>query len=69
MESITKVSFGTSRIQKLRRLALDSNLLKTLGLEEGDSVQVELDVPTATILIRKSDDTQTRPCPKKVRGA
>jgi len=69
MVSITKVSFGTSRIQKLRRLALDSNLLKTLGLEEGDSVQVELDVPTATILIRKSDDTQTRPRPKKVRGA
>ena len=55
MKSISKVSFGTSRIQKLRRVALDGNLLKTLGLEEGDAVDVELDINTATILIRKTE--------------
>lgn len=54
MKSIQKVSFGTSTIQKLRRVALDPNLLKTLGLQEGDTVNVDLDVATATILISKS---------------
>lgn len=53
MESIKIVSFGTSTIQKLRRVALDPNLLMTLGLREGDAVKVELDVDRATILIRK----------------
>lgn len=53
MESIKIVSFGTSTIQKLRRVALDPNLLTTLGLREGDAVKVELDVDSATILIRK----------------
>lgn len=53
MESIKLVSFGTSIIQKLRRVALDPNLLTTLGLREGDAVKVELDVDSATILIRK----------------
>jgi hypothetical protein len=52
MDSIRIVSFGTSTIQKLRRVALDSNLLTTLGLSEGDTVKIELDVDSATILIR-----------------
>ena len=53
MKSIKLVSFGTSTIQKLRRIALDSNLLTTLELQEGDTVTVDLDVASATILIRK----------------
>jgi hypothetical protein len=53
MESLKKVSFGTSIIQKSRRVALDPNLLHTLELKEGDKVRVELDIDTATILIRK----------------
>lgn len=53
MYGIKKVSFGTSKIQKSRRVALDPNLLTTLGLQEGDAVTVELDVHTSTILIRK----------------
>ena len=36
-----------------RRVALDPNLLHTLELNEGDKVRVELDIDTATILIRK----------------
>lgn len=43
-----------SRIQKSRRVALDPNLLDTLKLKEGDKVQVELDIDSATILIRKA---------------
>jgi formylmethanofuran dehydrogenase subunit D len=54
MSRLKKVSFGTLKIQKLRRIALDPNLLDTLGLHEGDSVKVELDVGTSTILIRKN---------------
>lgn len=53
MTSIKIVSFGTSTIQKLRRIALHSNLLTTLDLQEGDTVRIDLDVASATILIRK----------------
>lgn len=53
MKGIKIVSFGTSTIQKLRRIALDSNLLTTLELQEGDTVRIDLDVASATILIRK----------------
>lgn len=64
MESIKIVSFGTSTIQKLRRVALDPNLLTTLGLREGDIVKIELDVDKATILIRKEGVT----VPQKTEG-
>jgi hypothetical protein len=53
MAGIKKVSFGTSTIQKARRIALDPNLLTTLELQEGDIVRIDLDVDSATILIRK----------------
>ena len=53
MESLRIVSFGASKIQKLRRVAIDANLLATLNLQEGDTVTVDLDVQNSTILIRK----------------
>ena len=58
--SIEKVSFGTTKIQKLRRVALDAHLLETLNLREGDAVQVELDVATATIVMRKAVNAQVK---------
>jgi antitoxin component of MazEF toxin-antitoxin module len=58
--SIEKVSFGTMKIQKLRRVALDAHLLETLNLREGDAVQVELDVATATIVMRKAVNAQVK---------
>jgi len=58
MKSIRIASYGTSKIQKLRRIALDSNLLATLKLQEGDTVKIDLDVATATILIRKDAESQ-----------
>jgi hypothetical protein len=54
MASVKIVSFGTSTIQKLRRIALDPNLLNTLELTEGDTVRIDLDVANAAILIRKT---------------
>ena len=54
LPSLKKVSFGTSIIQRSRRIALDPNLLETLKLKEGDKVRVELDVDSETILIRRA---------------
>ena len=53
------VSFGTTTIQKLRRVALDENLLETLHLKEGDTVRIELDVDSSVIVIRKAEQQQT----------
>lgn len=52
--ALQEVSFGTVTIQKLRRIALDQNLLRTLDLEEGDSIEVVLLVSTGEICLRKS---------------
>jgi formylmethanofuran dehydrogenase subunit D len=60
VKSLKKVSFGTSIIQKSRRVALDPNLLHTLELKEGDKVRVELDINTATILIRKAATAESK---------
>lgn len=68
MESIKKVSFGTSTIQKLRRITLDPNLLTTLGLREGDTVRVELDVDNAMILISKDAVSVSRTGERRRRG-
>lgn len=56
-KALQEVSFGTTTIQKLRRITLDQNLLRTLNLEEGDSVEVVLLVSTGEICLRKSKDT------------
>ncbi|MBS1174044.1 MAG: hypothetical protein H6R05_175 [Burkholderiaceae bacterium] len=56
------VSYGTSKIQQLRRVALDQNILDTLGLSIGDTVQVELDTENSTIILSKvnSKDVQKK---------
>jgi hypothetical protein len=54
--SIAKVFFGTTNIQKMRRVALDSHLLATLSLREGGVAQAELDVENAAIVVRKAGD-------------
>lgn len=50
---LPEVSFGTATIQKLRRITLDQNLLRTLHLEEGDCVEVVLLTGTGEICLRK----------------
>jgi hypothetical protein len=51
--TLQEVSFGTTSIQKLRRITLDQNLLRNLSLEEGDSLEVVLVVATGDICLRK----------------
>jgi len=69
MDSLKIVSYGTSRIQKLRRVALDPNLLTTLGMQEGDLVRVDLDVRSATILIKRDTDAPVRASARRRRHA
>ena len=60
--SLKKVSFGTARIQKLRRVALDQNILETLGLGIGDLVRIELDTEHEAVIITRvfvASDKQT----------
>lgn len=52
---LNEVTFGSVIVQKLRRVTLDQNLLKTLGLAEGDSLDVVLLVDTGEIRLRKSE--------------
>ena len=49
---LKEVSFGTATIQKLRRISLDANLLRTLGLAEGDRIEVVLLVETGEVRLR-----------------
>lgn len=51
--TLKKVSYGTTKIQTLRRVALDPNLLRTLGLNIGDSVHIELDTEREAVLITR----------------
>jgi hypothetical protein len=50
--ALSEVSFGEVTIQRLRRVTLDANLLRTLGLVEGDSVDVVLLVDSSDIVMR-----------------
>lgn len=52
--ALKKVFYGTSKIQKLRRIALDANLLATLGLDVGDLLKVELDIENETVLLTRA---------------
>lgn len=69
---LKKVSFGTSRIQKLRRVSLDQNILETLGLAIGDMVRVELDLEQEAVIIRpvtESHPTQENAeTPRRIRA-
>lgn len=58
--ALTEVSFGTTTIQRMRRVTLDANLLRTLGLSEGDSLDVVLLVGGGEILLRKSTFNETK---------
>ena len=69
--ALKKVSFGTTKIQALRRVALDQNLLDTLGLQIGDLVRVELDTEQESVVItresrlvrpRRGGDEEEPPC-------
>lgn len=66
--SIQKVSYGTTKIQKLRRIALAEHLLGTLGIKEGDVVSVDLDIPTEAIVIRKAEAKRPKKNSRRSHG-
>lgn len=51
-----RVYFGTAKIQALRRVALDVNLLVNLALEENDMLSVYLDVEKKEIILKLLED-------------
>jgi len=59
--TIKKVLYGTTRIQKLRRVTLDKNLLETLGLDIGDLVRVELDTENEAVTITRVIESSPHP--------
>ena len=59
--SIEIAALGTTNIQALHRVALDGHLLETPNLRESDAMQIELDVPNATIIMRKTVDARLPP--------
>lgn len=61
--ALSEVSFGAATIQRMRRITLDTNLLRTLGLNEGDSLEVVLLVDSSEIVLRKSKIAQTKKIP------
>ena len=52
-----KVSFGKTSIQKGRRIILDDSLLQNLNIQEGDPVELFLDIKEEAILIKKSQNS------------
>lgn len=66
--ALSEVSFGSVTIQKLRRITLDANLLRTLGLGEGDSVEIALVVETGDVVLRKPKGVSVRASAPKSAG-
>jgi len=58
--NLNEVYFGTAKIQKLRRIALDQNLLSNLNLKEGDCLEVVLHLDTGEIRLRKCVENKPR---------
>jgi len=48
------ISFGTTPVQKGKRVKLNDNLLDNLNIIEGDVVEVILDTSKQEIILRKS---------------
>lgn len=48
-------SYGIVKVYKTNLIRLDANLLKTLGIQPGDPVEVCLDTEERTIVIRSPD--------------
>jgi len=51
-----RIKFGSSRIQKLNRVAIPSSLLDNLNLKTSDGVEIMLDVEKEEIIIKKSNE-------------
>jgi len=53
---VSRVSFGSRIVQKLKRISLDHNLLDNLQVREGDVVDLYFDTEEKAIVIKKSSN-------------
>ncbi|MFA6062315.1 MAG: hypothetical protein WC736_06850 [Gallionella sp.] len=53
-----RVYFGTAKIQALRRVALDANLLANLGLSQNDTLCVYLDIERKEIVLKAPEKSK-----------
>ncbi|NOU41422.1 MAG: hypothetical protein HOO85_09165 [Methylotenera sp.] len=63
-----KVLFGTLKIQKGRRIAVDQNVLENLGLDVGDSVKLYIDTEQMCLLIEPNVKNITAKKPARVKN-
>lgn len=49
-----KVLFETKKVQKTGRIALNEQLLRNAGLQEGDAVDIYFDASTKHIILQRS---------------
>ncbi len=54
-----KVLFETKKVQKTGRIALNEQLLRNAGLQEGDAVDVYFDASTKHIILQRAADAST----------
>lgn len=54
---MSRVSFGSRIIQKLKRISLDHNLLDNLQVQEGEAIDLYFDTEEKAIVIKKSENT------------
>lgn len=55
-----KVLFETKKVQKTGRIALNEQLLRNAGLQEGDAVDVYFDASTKNIILQRAADALDR---------
>jgi bifunctional DNA-binding transcriptional regulator/antitoxin component of YhaV-PrlF toxin-antitoxin module len=51
-----KVLFETKKVQKTGRIALNEQLLRNAGLQEGDAVAVYFDAASRRIILERAPD-------------
>ena len=59
-----KVLFETKKVQKTGRIALNEQLLKNAGLQEGDAVDVYFDASTKNFILQRAADASAPVEPK-----
>lgn len=55
-----KVLFETKKVQKTGRIALNEQLLRNAGLQEGDVVDVYFDASTKNIILQRAVEVSER---------
>jgi bifunctional DNA-binding transcriptional regulator/antitoxin component of YhaV-PrlF toxin-antitoxin module len=54
-----RITFGTVKIQSLRRISLDPNLLANLGLCENDVLSIYLDLENEEIVLKRAQKAES----------